>query len=206
MPVETDVQGIQDLNENWPLSSDLLPEANEHLQNLKKGLHGSFSHMASNGGIVTVSAAELNQLTGITGNVQTQLDAKPNSPLWTKPLNDGSASGITDYILVPNTRVLIERAPGDTLLRATLPLVASSNDGDVIELKSIDLTYDVFGFEITTQLTEQMRSLNSDGSWVLTQSTVVDPVNNWPHVQCTFQAALGNVWNVRVLDAVANII
>ncbi len=206
MPVETNVQGLQDLNENWPLPSDLLPEANEHLQNLKKGLHGSFAHIANNGGVVTVEADELNQLSGVTSNVQTQLNAKPNSPVWTTPAFDSSSDGITQYNLVPNTRILVDLNAGDSTLRTTLPLIADSSDGDVIEIKSVHLTYVSFGFEIDTQLTEQMRALDSDGSWRLTQSVIVDPVDNWPHVQCTFQAALGNVWVVRVLDATALVV
>lgn len=203
MPVETGVTGIQDLNENWPLPTDLLPEANEHLQNIKLGLHGSFAHMAANGGVVTVTATELNALAGTTANVQTQIDAKPDSIIWTKPASSSSVGGVTDYVLQPNTRVLIQREVGDTNLRCTLPLVAESSDGDIIEIRPIDLTLAPNAFEVTTQLLETMYALNGDSTWVDAQSVVVDPTDHWPYVQCTFQVALSSRWVVRVVEGVA---
>ncbi len=84
MPVETPVNGIWDLNENNPLTSDSRRQGDDHLRLIKDAVKKTFPAITAaisadateinklNG--VTVSTAEINYLAGVTSNIQTQLN------------------------------------------------------------------------------------------------------------------------------------
>ena len=124
MPLEPSVDGIQDLNEAWPVGSDLVipgAEVAQHVRNVKRAWVGSFPGLASAGGAVTVSADELNDLAGVTGNIQGQIDTLNVPPLWTRPLADSEAGAIEFWDLVPNTRILIQNSAFNRLIYCNLP-------------------------------------------------------------------------------------
>lgn len=81
MGLET-VTYISDLNPLWPLGRDPKSNGDNHLQNIKKGLLNTFAAIT---GAVTATHVEINYLSGVTSNVQVQLDAKANtaSPTFT---------------------------------------------------------------------------------------------------------------------------
>lgn len=72
MPLET-VTYISDLNPLWPLGSDPKSNGDNHLQNIKKGLLQTFTGIT---GVVAATHVEINYLTGVTSNVQVQLNNK----------------------------------------------------------------------------------------------------------------------------------
>lgn len=74
MGLET-VTYISDLNPLWPLGTlpDRKSEGDNHLRNIKSSLLNTFSAIT---GPVTVTQVEINYLSGVTSNVQVQLNAK----------------------------------------------------------------------------------------------------------------------------------
>ena len=74
MPVEGPIVDLSSLNPDWPLDEDSRTESHLQLQLTKDAIKKSFTHMAANGGVVTVTAAELSYMAGVTSNVQSQLD------------------------------------------------------------------------------------------------------------------------------------
>lgn len=74
MGLET-VTYISDLNPLWPLGAlpDRKSEGDNHLRNIKSSLLNTFSAIT---GPVTVTQVEINYLSGVTSNVQVQLNAK----------------------------------------------------------------------------------------------------------------------------------
>lgn len=72
MGLET-VTYISDLNPLWPLGSDPKSNGDNHTRNLKSSLLNTFSAIT---GPVTVTQVEINYLSGVTANVQVQLNAK----------------------------------------------------------------------------------------------------------------------------------
>lgn len=72
MGLET-VTYISDLNPLWPLGSDPKSNGDNHVRNLKSSLLNTFSAIT---GPVTVTQLEINYLSGVTSNVQVQLNAK----------------------------------------------------------------------------------------------------------------------------------
>lgn len=81
MGLET-VTYISDLNPLWPLGSDPKSNGDNHVRNLKTGLLNTFSAIT---GAVTATHVEINYLSGVTSNVQVQLNGKANtaSPTFT---------------------------------------------------------------------------------------------------------------------------
>lgn len=76
MPVESPIVDLSSLNENWPLDNlpDEVLEGDDHLRLIKDALKKAFTDLSSAGGVVTVTAQELNYLAGVTSNVQDQLN------------------------------------------------------------------------------------------------------------------------------------
>lgn len=74
MGLET-VTYISDLNAAWPLGTlpDKKSEGDNHLRNIKLGIKNTFPNVT---GAVTPTHVEINYLSGITSNVQVQLNAK----------------------------------------------------------------------------------------------------------------------------------
>lgn len=72
MGLET-VTYISDLNPLWPLGSDPKSNGDNHVRNLKTGILNSFQGVT---GAVTATHVEINYLSGVTANVQVQLNAK----------------------------------------------------------------------------------------------------------------------------------
>lgn len=72
MGLET-VTYISDLNPLWPLGSDPKSNGDNHVRNLKSSLLNTFSAITS---AVTATHVEINYLSGVTSNVQVQLNAK----------------------------------------------------------------------------------------------------------------------------------
>lgn len=74
MGLET-VTYISDLNPLWPLGAlpDRKSEGDNHLRNIKSSLLNTFAAIT---GPVTVTQLEINYLSGVTSNVQVQLNAK----------------------------------------------------------------------------------------------------------------------------------
>lgn len=74
MGLET-VTYISDLNPLWPLGAlpDKKSEGDNHLRNIKLGIKNTFSNVT---GAVTATHVEINYLSGVTSNVQVQLNAK----------------------------------------------------------------------------------------------------------------------------------
>jgi len=74
MGLET-VTYISDLNPLWPLGTlpDRKSEGDNHLRNIKSSLLNTFSAIT---GAVTATHVEINYLSGVTSNVQVQLNAK----------------------------------------------------------------------------------------------------------------------------------
>ena len=72
MGLET-VTYISDLNPLWPLGSDPKSNGDNHVRNLKSSLLNTFAAIT---GPVTVTQLEINYLSGVTSNVQVQLNAK----------------------------------------------------------------------------------------------------------------------------------
>ena len=63
---------IEDLNASNPFSTDIVSEGDDHLRLVKKILKKQFPSLGAQA--VTVSASNINQLSGIKSNVQAQLD------------------------------------------------------------------------------------------------------------------------------------
>lgn len=72
MGLET-VTYISDLNPLWPLGSDPKSNGDNHVRNLKTGILNSFPGVT---GAVIATHFEINYLSGVTANVQVQLNAK----------------------------------------------------------------------------------------------------------------------------------
>lgn len=76
MPIEAGTT-IADLDQSWPLSGDNIVEGDNHIRLIKAILKAQFPGANSNGFDVPITAteAEINYLSGLTGNIQAQLDA-----------------------------------------------------------------------------------------------------------------------------------
>lgn len=73
MTVET-ATSISQLDPNLPAAGDLKSEGDNHLRLLKSVLQTQFPNFGTNA--ITVTAAEVNYLGGVTSGIQTQLNAK----------------------------------------------------------------------------------------------------------------------------------
>ena len=147
MPLENPVNEISDLNANWPENSDLQSFSDDHKRNIKRALQNSFSHMGTNGGVVTVTAAELNRLAGTTSGVQSQINSKSTewqlfststvdptgrSKLFIAPPDGGTVvalpSGVTD-----GTEIRVHPfIPGATTLDPSKPIIVVRSGSDLI--------------------------------------------------------------------------
>lgn len=75
MPIESG-SSIADLDNLWPLGGDSIFEGDNHIRLIKSVLKAQFPGSGGNGfsAPITATEAELNRLTGITSNVQDQID------------------------------------------------------------------------------------------------------------------------------------
>lgn len=75
MPLETGVT-ISDLDETWPLGGDFTSRGDDHLRLIKSVLKTQFPGALGDGFDTVINATEdeLNYLTGLTSNVQDQID------------------------------------------------------------------------------------------------------------------------------------
>ena len=69
---------IDELDDNWPLSDDLIPFADDHIRSIKSVLKNTFPGAGGNGFAdpITATEAEINSLAGVTGDIQTQIDTE----------------------------------------------------------------------------------------------------------------------------------
>lgn len=75
MTVETGTT-IADLDNNWPLNTDPVNEGDDHIRLIKSILKTQFPGAGSGYATpITATEAELNALSGVTGNVQSRLNA-----------------------------------------------------------------------------------------------------------------------------------
>ena len=76
MPVEK-ATTISGLDASWPLPTDDVSQGDDHLRNFKGTMKTQFRGAAGNGYAIPIDATEddLNHCTGISSNVQDQLDA-----------------------------------------------------------------------------------------------------------------------------------
>ena len=76
MPIEAGTT-ISQLNDDWPLGSDKVLEGDNHLRLLKAILKTQFPGVGGQGFATPITATEeeINHLSGLTGNVQDQIDA-----------------------------------------------------------------------------------------------------------------------------------
>lgn len=75
MPLEIG-NTIADLDESWPLGTDFVQEGDNHLRLIKSVLKAQFPGTLGQGynEAIIATEAELNYLSGLTGNIQDQLD------------------------------------------------------------------------------------------------------------------------------------
>lgn len=71
MPVEN-AQYIHQLEPTYPLGSDDRRDGDNHIRNIKSAIKSTFPNV---NGVINASSDELNLLVGLTGSVQSQLDA-----------------------------------------------------------------------------------------------------------------------------------
>lgn len=76
MPLETGVT-ISDLDETWPLGGDFTSRGDDHLRLIKSVLKTQFPGSLGDGFDIPITAteAELNSLTGVSSNIQDQIDS-----------------------------------------------------------------------------------------------------------------------------------
>lgn len=141
MPLEGNITDLSSLNPAWPLDSDNHDITDDNLRKCKDAAKKGFSSMGSAGGVATITAAEFNNMQGVTSNVQQQLTAKlPSWTLVTGPLKDYTAS--------PGENLLFEASDtGFWIIR----LPASPQNGTQLRLKDIHVTL-VPGTDYTLQV------------------------------------------------------
>ena len=189
---------ISELDENSPIDIDLLSECDDHLRTIKKATLGSFADMGVSGGVV-VPAAELNHASGLTGNVQAQINAIPNMP-WTRKAPDSFTAPTGYYNLVPNTTwYLVFTEAEQTIARVTLPAISSSSDADTIVLRVITNISAVRFFQIEAPGFERFRILTDANLWVEASDVNSPGSTVWPHVLCIFSSQY-NKWLIRYLS------
>ncbi len=116
MPIEDPIVDLSSLNENWPLDEEIQRDAAPpHMRLTKDAFKKAFTGLASGGGVVNASAAELNYLAGISGNVQTQLDQSDIPP---RVVNTASVNANpTDKLLcdapLTNMSIFLPEAPAN---------------------------------------------------------------------------------------------
>ncbi len=76
MPIESGTT-LSQLNDDWPLGNDKVLEGDNHLRLLKAVLKTQFPGVGGQGFAIPITAteAEINLLSGLTGNVQSQINA-----------------------------------------------------------------------------------------------------------------------------------
>ena len=76
MPLESSTT-IANLDASWPLSTDFILDGDDHTRLIKSVLKAQFPGASGNGFAIPIIAHEdeINHLSGVTGNVQSQIDA-----------------------------------------------------------------------------------------------------------------------------------
>lgn len=82
MPLETGAT-IAELDDTWPESGDLIPAGDDHLRLIKSVLKTQFPGAGGDGFSIPITAeeAEINHLSGVTSNVQTQINTESTTRL-----------------------------------------------------------------------------------------------------------------------------
>lgn len=137
MPIEGPIVDLSSLNENWPLDDEIQRDAAPpHMRLTKDAYKKAFTGLASGGGVVNASAAELNYLTGIQGNVQTLIDEDDVDPRVIT--GDEPASANDKLLCVPpvnNLTITLPLTPPDgteVLVQDVLGLAASPDNRVII--------------------------------------------------------------------------
>lgn len=211
MAVEPTVDSIDDLNPAWPLATDtVIPgeELAKHLRHLKTGVRGSFTDLAANGGAVDASAQEFNECAGLTGNLQTQIDTTTAPPLWTNPPIDTILTGINQFDLVANTRVLVYATyPSRNTIDLMLPPVTGLSDGDVVHAVAREIFMNASSRVRVRLLGGEPNFLArmADGSWQSVVTAIVNPflagdlsggkAVRWPVIKCVYNTT-ESTWRV----------
>ena len=203
MPIEIVTNGIEDLNESWPLGSDLLDTADDHTRLTKKALKLTFQDLGSSGGSTLASADELNALVGVTGNIQNQIDAKIGRVPWTFPPAN-STSGIRElWDLQANTRIMPTLSEGYSQIFCTLPFESASAVGDFIFIRpnmpGVGISGAICIQAADTSTDERFWVKRADGTWQNATIVCRDALPPWPAVLCTFGTPW-TAWTVRAIN------
>ena len=113
MGIEAPIDDISSLNEAWPLDNETQKFTDDHLRLTKDAIRKQFTDLAANGGVVTVTAAELNYLAGVNSNIQTQLTASTQRWRYTDLAADTAVVGEKLFVSAPvgGTIVTLDDAP-----------------------------------------------------------------------------------------------
>jgi hypothetical protein len=113
MPIETG-NTISEFEITWPLSTDPQSEGDDHLRLIKSLLRAQFPGANGLGfeEAITATEAEINFLSGLTGNVQDQIDGLKTG------LNAPAGTAIPFYNAAPPAGWAIQPATEDNMLRA----------------------------------------------------------------------------------------
>ncbi len=145
MPIESPIVDLSSLNEEWPLDTELQKFTDDHLRLTKDALKKSFTDLSSAGGVVTVSATELNHLDGASSNIQSQLDNINVAWIYTDQAT---------YSPNPGDRLLVDPPVGGSIV--TLPTGGAATEGGEIQVM------DASGLASAPNNTLRVRSGGSD--------------------------------------------
>ena len=166
MPVESPITDLSSLNETWPLESDLQSATDDHLRLIKDAIKKAFTSLSSAGGVVTVTAAELNFLDGAVSNIQAQIDAASANWRYTTQATENLTS--TDKLLVdPAVGGMVISLPNAPLQGTEIQIIdvggnaAPPNNEVQINRSGVDTIFDVDTW--TPGLTTI--TLNNDGEY-----------------------------------------
>ncbi len=144
MGIET-AATINQLNPAWPLDTDLINEGDNHIRMLKTMLKSQFPGINTNGfnAIILAYETELNYLSTLTSNVQTQLDNlnTKNVPIGTIIMWSGT------FVTIPANYQLADGSNGTPNLSAnfiftTSDLTKTGNTGGTNNTSVISHTHD----------------------------------------------------------------
>jgi len=120
---------ISDLNLNWPLETDSATQGDDHLRLIKSVLKSVFPGVGGNGfsSQIIATEAEINALTGITGNIESRLKAASFPSGTTIAFYNAAPPPGWTYVNMPSTRMLVVgNSVGDGLGGSDNPLLNAS--------------------------------------------------------------------------------
>lgn len=127
MPLESGTT-ISSLDLLWPLSSDLVLSGDDHLRLIKAVLKAQFPGVGGDGFAIAITAteAEINYLSGVTSNIQTQIDAITASTALVAP----AGTALVFYQAAPPTGWTQQVANNDAMLRVVSSAGAGTGGTD----------------------------------------------------------------------------